>query len=61
MPWDRDLVRNSVLKTGRLLIVQEDTGPGSIGQMLVAELLEEVGVHEALKAPPEVVSRKMFT
>ena len=58
VPWDRDLVRNSVLKTGRLLIVQEDTGPGSIGQMLVAELLEEVGVHEALKAPPRVVSRK---
>ena len=29
--------------------------------MLVAELLEEVGVHEALKAPPRVVSRKMFT
>lgn len=58
VPWDRDTVRNSVLKTGRLLIVQEDTAPGSIGQMLVAELLEEAGVHEALKAPPRLISRK---
>ena len=57
MPWDRDLVRNSVLKTGRLLIVQESTldpvvKEDFIGQMLVAELLEEVWCPRSTKAPP---------
>ena len=58
VPWDRETVRTSLLKTGHLLIVQEDTAPGSIGQMILGELLADPEIHQALKGPPQVVSRK---
>ncbi|CAI8285575.1 MAG: 2-oxoisovalerate dehydrogenase subunit beta [Opitutia bacterium UBA7350] len=56
-PWDRAAVMESVCKTGRLLVLQEDNISASIGQMLVAELCSERRVLEALKSPPAIVSK----
>lgn len=56
-PWDRDCLIESVCKTGRLLVVQEDNITASIGQMIVAELCREQAVLEALKSPPVIVSK----
>jgi len=56
-PWDRECLMESVCKTGRLLVVQEDNITASIGQMLVAELCSERRVLEALKSPPAIVSK----
>lgn len=56
-PWDREGVMASVLKTGRVLIVQEDNISGSVGQMIVAELCQDHSLLSALKSPPTIVSR----
>ena len=56
-PWDRACVTESVCKTGRLLVLQEDNISASIGKMLVAELCSERRVLEALKSPPTIVSK----
>jgi len=56
-PWDRDAVRASALKTGRLLVVQEDNVSCSVGQMIVAALCEDGAFLEALASPPALVSK----
>ncbi len=56
-PWDRKMVEASVLKTGRLIVVQEDNISCSVGQMIIAELSGEQAVLEALKSPPVLVSK----
>lgn len=56
-PWDRAAITQSVLKTGRLIIVQEDNVSASVGQMIVAELCQQREVLEQLKAPPVIVSK----
>lgn len=56
-PWDRETIRESVLKTGRLLVVQEDNISASVGQMIVAELCQEHAVLSGLKSPPMIVSK----
>jgi len=56
-PWDREMIADSVRKTGRLMIVQEDNISASVGQMIVAEMCSERGVLQSLKAPPVIVSK----
>jgi 2-oxoisovalerate dehydrogenase E1 component len=56
-PWDRTMVFDSVRKTGRLLIVQEDNISCSVGQMIVAELMTDTAVLNALRAAPILVSK----
>lgn len=56
-PWDRAALVESVQKTGRLLIVQEDNISASVGQMIVADLCSERALLEALKSPPVIVSK----
>ncbi|MGJ8653703.1 MAG: thiamine pyrophosphate-dependent enzyme [Opitutaceae bacterium] len=56
-PWDREMIADSLRKTGRLMIVQEDNISTSVGQMIVAEMCGERTVLEALKAPPVIVSK----
>lgn len=56
-PWDREAIADSVRKTGRLIIVQEDNISASVGQMIVAEMCSQRAVLQSLKAPPVIVSK----
>lgn len=49
LPYDRELILDSVAKTNRVLIVHEDTKTGGIGAELAAVLAEEL--FEYLDAP----------
>lgn len=57
VPWDRETVMNSVRKTGRLLVVQEDADPCSVGQAIVSEVVDVEDIWPRLQAPPKVISR----
>ncbi|MBL9214700.1 MAG: 2-oxo acid dehydrogenase subunit E2 [Opitutaceae bacterium] len=57
VPWDRALIEESVRKTGRLVVVQEDTENCSIGQMIVSHITAQPELWAALKAPPVLVSK----
>ncbi|MDP4611994.1 MAG: thiamine pyrophosphate-dependent enzyme [Opitutales bacterium] len=56
-PWDRQTIADSIQKTGRLMIVQEDNISASVGQMIVAEMCSQREVLQSLKAPPIIVSK----
>ena len=56
-PWDKAALEESVRKTGRLVIVQEDTENCSVGQMIVTHLMSQPDIWAALKAPPVLVSK----
>ncbi len=56
-PWDKAAVEESVRKTGRLVIVQEDTENCSVGQMIITHLMSQPDIWAALKAPPVLVSK----
>ena len=56
-PWDRELVEESVRKTGRLMVVQEDTENCSVGQMIISHLAGRPDVWNRLAGPPVLVSK----
>jgi 2-oxoisovalerate dehydrogenase E1 component len=56
-PWDRDMVEESVRKTGRLVVVQEDTENCSVGQMIISHLAGRPAVWTRVVSPPELVSK----
>lgn len=58
VPWDQRTVLDSVRKTGRLLVVQEDTEPCSVGQMIVTEINKSPEVWSRIQAAPRIVSRR---
>ena len=57
VPWDKSAIEESVRKTGRLVIVQEDTENCSVGQMIITHLMSQPELWVALKAPPVLVSK----
>lgn len=57
-PWDRETIAQSIQKTGRLIIVQEDNISASVGQMIVAEMCGRHEVLQSLKSPPVIVSKE---
>ena len=57
VPWDKALIEASVRKTGRLIIVQEDTENCSVGQMIITHVMSQPDLWAALKAPPVLVSK----
>ncbi len=57
VPWDRETIAESVRKTGRLVVVQEDTVNCSVGQMIVTELSELPEVFSRMVCPPVLVSK----
>jgi 2-oxoisovalerate dehydrogenase E1 component len=57
VPWDHAAIEESVRKTGRLVIVQEDTENCSVGQMIVSHLMGRPDIWAALRAPPLLVSK----
>lgn len=56
-PWDKTAVAESVLRTGRLLIVQEEVRSASVGQMIISELMEDPAIWQGLRTAPVLVSR----
>ena len=57
VPWDRAAIEESVGRTGRLVVVQEDSENCSVGQMIVSHLAALPDVWSALIAPPILVSK----
>ncbi len=56
-PWDREMIEESVRKTGRLIVVQEDTENCSVGQMIISHLTGRPDVWDRLTSPPLLVSK----
>jgi 2-oxoisovalerate dehydrogenase E1 component len=56
-PWDRETVEGSVRKTGRVIIVQEDTETCSVGQMIIAHLTSQTDLWSKIVSPPILVSK----
>jgi 2-oxoisovalerate dehydrogenase E1 component len=57
VPWDRAAIEESVRRTGRLVVVQEDSENCSVGQMIVAHLAGLPEIWSQLIAPPILVSK----
>lgn len=57
MPWDKATIEASVRKTGRLIVIQEDTEACSVGQMIVQHIVGRTDLFGALKAPPRLITK----
>jgi 2-oxoisovalerate dehydrogenase E1 component len=57
VPWDRETITRSVEKTGRLVIVQEDTQTCSVGQMIIQSLTSDPEAWGSFISPPQLVSK----
>lgn len=57
LPWDREAIVESLKKTGRLVVVQEDVRTASVGQMIISELTTAEDSFFTLLNSPELVSR----
>ncbi len=56
-PWDKEAVRASLAKTGRLIVVQEDSASCSAGQMIISEMTSEDDSFYSFSSPPRLVSK----
>jgi len=56
-PWDRQTVRESVQRTGRLLVIQEDNLTCGLGHTVLSEISVQKDLWSALKCPPRVLGR----
>ena len=56
-PWDQHTVQQSLAKTGRLIVVQEDAVSCSVGQMVISELTGDPDSWYSFVSPPQLVSR----
>lgn len=57
VPCDVETIVQSVAKTGRLVIVQEDSLTCSVAQMIVSTITARADLWETMKAPPAIVSK----
>ncbi|MDB6092558.1 MAG: bfmBAB [Verrucomicrobia bacterium] len=57
VPWDHEMIEESVRKTGRLVVVQEDTENCSVGQMIISHVAARPDVWSRMVAPPVLVSK----
>ena len=57
LPWDREAVQESLEKTGRLVVVQEDSQSCSVGPMLISEITTNPQSWDTLMSLPQLVSR----
>src|SRR5256886_7333263 len=57
MPWDKDAIARSVHKTGRLVVVQEDTENCSVGQMIISHITARPDLWSEMVSPPILVSK----
>jgi 2-oxoisovalerate dehydrogenase E1 component len=57
VPWDKATIEESVRKTGRLVVVQEDTENCSVGQMIISHVSGKAEIWDAMVSPPILVSK----
>ncbi|HEY4271311.1 MAG TPA: thiamine pyrophosphate-dependent enzyme [Candidatus Udaeobacter sp.] len=57
VPWDKATIEKSVRKTGRLVVVQEDTENCSVGQMIISHITGTPDLWQELVSPPILVSK----
>ena len=57
VPLDMDTIRQSVARTGRLLVVQEDVETCSVGQNILARISADTELFSRLQAPPALLAR----
>src|SRR5881394_35156 len=57
VPWDKAAIEESVRKTRRLVVVQEDTENCSVGQMIISHLTSEAELWSTMISPPILVSK----
>ncbi len=56
-PWDRQTIVDSLAKTGRLVVVQEDGRSCSVGQMIISEILGDAESFNLFVSAPQLVSK----
>jgi 2-oxoisovalerate dehydrogenase E1 component len=56
-PWDGKAIEESVRKTGRLVVVQEDTENCSVGQMIISHVTGHADIWETMVSPPTLISK----
>ncbi len=57
VPWDRETIVRSLEKTGRLVVVQEDSQTCSVGQMIISEMVGHSESWDLFHASPRLVSK----
>ena len=57
VPWDRQTVLDSVEKTGRLVVVQEDGKSCSVGQMIIQEISSDPDSFCFFVSAPQLVAK----
>jgi 2-oxoisovalerate dehydrogenase E1 component len=57
VPWDFETIAQSLEKTGRLVVVQEDAESCSVGQMILSKITSTTQTFSYLLSPPQLVSR----
>jgi 2-oxoisovalerate dehydrogenase E1 component len=57
VPWDRAAIEESVRKTRRLVVVQEDTENCSVGQMIISHVTSLPELWNEMISPPLLVSK----
>jgi 2-oxoisovalerate dehydrogenase E1 component len=57
VPWDKATIEESVRKTRRLVVVQEDTENCSVGQMLISHIASTPDLWNEMISPPILVSK----
>lgn len=56
-PWDKHTIQQSLEKTGRLVVVQEDNESCSVGQMIISSITSDPESWYSFVSPPQLVSR----
>jgi len=57
VPWDKAAIEESVRKTHRLVVVQEDTENCSVGQMMISHIASVRDLWNGMISPPILVSK----
>src|SRR5262249_28124503 len=57
VPWDKAAIEDSVRKTRRLVVVQEDTENCSVGQMIISHVTSMPELWNEIISPPVLVSK----
>lgn len=58
VPLDINTIKKSVMKTGCLIVVQEDNYSCSLGQSIIQNIVSDLEIFQYLKSPPQLIARK---